>query len=179
MSTELGPFYDGAVHPLVTPEDLMTILGLSVLAAFGGARAGRTLLLSLSLAWCVGAFTAYSIAEVDCQVPLLTAALLLLLGVTGLFKASPPTWLLGAAGGVIGLIRGAMNGGSARAQDGEWLCVVGIVTSVFVLAALLAGLTVVLEQRRVTIVLRVAASWIAASGLLMLGWELRGLATAT
>lgn len=173
VSTELGPFYDGAAHPVVTPEDLLTTLALAVLAAYGGPKAGRRLVVSLFSGWSIGVVAAFAIARDEWQPPLATAVLLLLLGVTGLLKARVPADLLAAGGGAIGLMRGVMNGSAARAADGQWLSVVGIATGVFVLVALLTGLTMLLEKRGGSVALRVGGSWIAAIGLLLLGWELR------
>ena len=48
-------------------------------------------------------------------------------------------------------------------------------SAVVTAGAMAMGLTAGLEKRGWTIVLRVAASWIAAVGLLMLGWEVRGV----
>jgi hydrogenase/urease accessory protein HupE len=175
VSTDLGPFYDGVAHPLVTPEDLLTILGLAFLAAWGGPRAGRRLLVSLSGGWCIGLVAAFGFVQGEWQVPLATAALVLLLGVLGLLRAAVPEGVLATAAGIIGLMRGAMNGSGVGAVDGQWLSVLGIATSVFALVVLLTGLCVFLEKRGVSIVLRVGASWVAAIGLLMLGWELRTL----
>jgi len=46
----------------------------------------------------------------------------------------------------------------------------GIVASVFTLVALAAGLVVSLRQPWARIAVRVAGSWIAAVGVLMIGW---------
>jgi hydrogenase/urease accessory protein HupE len=174
VSTELGSFYDGAAHPLVTPEDLLTILGLAVLAAFRGPQAGRRVLIALTTGWCLGVSFAFGIAADEWQFRLATAGIVLALGLSGLLRLAVPTGALVLAGGIIGLMRGAMNGSAARVADGEWLSVMGIATGVFVLAALLSGFSLYLEKRGASIVLRIGASWIAAIGLLSLGWELQG-----
>jgi hypothetical protein len=173
VSTELGPFYDGAAHPVVTPEDLLTILALAVLAAFGGAYVGRRLLVSLVVGWTVGVAAAFGVAGGVWEAPLATAGVLLLLGVAGLLKARVSAGSLAAGGFAIGLMRGVLNGSAARVADGQWLSVLGIVAGVFVVAALLTGLSLWVAKRGGMVVLRVGGSWIAAIGLLMLGWELR------
>jgi hypothetical protein len=54
----------------------------------------------------------------------------------------------------------------------------GIVVGVFTLTALVTALVVPLRAARARVVVRVARSWIAAVGLLLLGWALRrGLRT--
>jgi urease accessory protein len=52
--------------------------------------------------------------------------------------------------------------------------VVGLALAVFVLIALAAAFVVQLRAHWARIAVRVAGSWIAASGLLLLGWAVRG-----
>src|SRR5664279_2478816 len=40
-STGLGPFYDGLIHFLMSPEDLVPVLALALLAGLRGASYGR------------------------------------------------------------------------------------------------------------------------------------------
>jgi hydrogenase/urease accessory protein HupE len=54
MNTGFGPFYDGLTHLFVTPEDLLPVIALSLLAGLRGPRFGRVVLLALPLAWLVG-----------------------------------------------------------------------------------------------------------------------------
>ncbi len=174
VSTELGPFYDGAAHPLVTPEDLLLILGFAVLAAFSGLGAGRRVLAVLACCWACGVLAGFGMARGEMEIPLAAGAVLILLGLMGALKLRLRAGLLAAVAGVLGLARGFMNGSSAQADDGVWLSAIGIATGVFLATALAMGLAAKLEKRRWTTLLRVAASWIAAIGLLMLGWELQG-----
>jgi hypothetical protein len=51
--------------------------------------------------------------------------------------------------------------------------VLGIVGAVFVVTALAAAAAVAWQSGWLRIAWRVAGSWIAASGLLLLGWSLR------
>ena len=74
---------------------------------------------------------------------------------------------------VLGLVNGGFNGIElARAHAGA-LPAAGVACALFVLVALLAGNLTSLRAPWSRIVLRVAGSWIAASGLFMLGWSLR------
>lgn len=173
VSTDLGPFYDGAAHPLVSPQDMLTILGLSILAAYGGAISGRRLVVSLTLAWAAGVCVGFAVVDGPLEFPIATSSVILLLGILGLFKLLVPSGVLISVSAFIGLARGVMNGSAARSADGQWLSVLGIVLGVFVLGALLTGGSKWLDDRRTAVVLRVIGSWIAAIGLLMLGWELR------
>ena len=51
--------------------------------------------------------------------------------------------------------------------------VLGIAVAVFVVVALLASLAVSLRMHWMRLAARVAGSWIAAVGLLMVGWTLK------
>ena len=53
------------------------------------------------------------------------------------------------------------------------VALLGLVFAVFVLVALAAAFVVRLRADWARIAVRVAGSWIAASGLLMLGWAVR------
>ena len=50
----------------------------------------------------------------------------------------------------------------------------GIVSAVFVALTLIAAFVVSLEPQWARVTVRVSGSWIAAIGLLMLGWSLQG-----
>jgi urease accessory protein len=175
VSTELGPFYDGAAHTLITPGDLLALTALAVLAALAGRAAGAALLVALTAAWAVGAAAGFGVAALDPALPLLAPVLLLALGLLGALAVRVHAVALAAGGALVGLALGVVNGVAARVEDGVWLTVLGMVTGVFVAASILLGAGVALERMGWAVVLRVAASWIAAIGLLMLGWEIRAL----
>ena len=54
------------------------------------------------------------------------------------------------------------------------LAAVGLAAAIFVLVVLVAALVVQLRAHWARVAVRVGGSWIAASGLLMLGWSMRG-----
>jgi hypothetical protein len=75
---------------------------------------------------------------------------------------------------VVGLLHGWLNGvGIAEAQR-EAMGLVGIGAVAFVVVALVSAFVVSLRPVWARIAIRVAGSWVAAIGLLMLGWSLRG-----
>ena len=72
-----------------------------------------------------------------------------------------------------GFFHGYLNGsGIHRFDDGAYFFL-GLALAVFVIAALFTSLVIALRRQWALIVVRVTGSWIAASGLLMLGWVLR------
>lgn len=74
---------------------------------------------------------------------------------------------------VLGLVHGSLNGGSLATTSAGITGVLGVACTIFVVAALIAGAVVSLHRSWARIVVRVAGSWIAAIGLLMLGWSVR------
>ena len=74
---------------------------------------------------------------------------------------------------LLGLAHGYLNG-SALAQPGLGaIGLLGIVVAVFTLVALAASFVVPLRAAWARVAVRVAGSWIAAIGLLLIGWAAR------
>jgi urease accessory protein len=170
-STGLGPVYDGLMHFLLSPEDVLPVLALAFFAGQRGAAHGRRVLFILPGAWLLGGFL--GLAMTAAHGTTLTFISFLLLG--GLLAADarisiPAITVLTS---LIGLFHGYLNGaGMGRATDGA-LALLGLVFAVFVLVALAASFVVSMRHPWARITVRVAGSWIAASGLLMLGWAAR------
>ena len=74
---------------------------------------------------------------------------------------------------VLGLLHGYLNGAAMSQAKLGALGLVGIVTALFVAVTLVAALVVALRAPWARIAVRVAGSWIAAIGLLLLGWSFR------
>jgi hydrogenase/urease accessory protein HupE len=51
VNSGLGPFYDGALHLLLSPGDLLGLLAAALLAGLRGPRAGRLTVMVLPVAW--------------------------------------------------------------------------------------------------------------------------------
>ena len=172
VNTGLGPFYDGVSHFALTPEDVLPALALALLAGQRGSRAGRLALFALSLAWFLGSLGGLALPAMS-DSPAVTAVSFLALG--GLVATEArlrPEWVAGLAV-VVGLLHGYLNGAAmAQAKLGA-LGVLGIVSTLFAVVALSAALVVSIRAPWGRIAVRVAGSWIAAIGLLLLGWSLR------
>ncbi|MCU0788127.1 MAG: HupE/UreJ family protein [Verrucomicrobia bacterium] len=174
VSTGFGPFYDGISHFLVSPDEWLGVVGLSLLAGLGGARCGRLTLLTIPLAWFAGGLLgAISLRETSAEA--VTGFSLLTIG---LLVALDRRWPLGAvlgAAGMFGVMHGFFNGTTAGQTRLGVTGLLGIAASVFVVVALLSASTVSLSNRPpwTRVMVRVAGSWIAAVGLLMAGWALR------
>ena len=173
VTTGLGPFYDGIGHLLASPDDLVPVLAMALLAGLGGTTSGRRALFVLPLAWTAGGLGGYWLHG-----PLLrgtpTAVSFMALGILiASGRRLSPALIAGLAAG-LGLVHGWLNGAAIAVAGREALGLAGIATGVFVLVALGAAFVVSLRKPWTRIAVRVAGSWIAATGLLMLGWKLSG-----
>jgi len=173
MTTGLGPFYDGIAHFFTTPEDLLPVLALSLVAGLRGPRCGRAALFALPPAWIVGTVSGRLFAP-HWAWPVFSAVLTIVLG--ALAAADRPLPATAAAGLAValGLWNGAWNGIElARAGAGALGNSLGVACAIFAVVAILAALVASLRLAWTRIAVRVAGSWIAAAALFMLGWSLR------
>jgi hydrogenase/urease accessory protein HupE len=171
-TTGMGPFYDGLMHFLMSPEDIVPVLALALLAGLRGASYGRRALFTLPVAWLLGGLAGLS-AITTTPHPFIAAAWFLLLG--GLLAADAKVSLrvTTALAALLGLYHGYLNGIGMGLFNTATVALLGLVFAVFVLIALAAAFVVRLRAHWARIAVRVAGSWIAASGLLMLGWAVR------
>ncbi len=170
-STGMGPVYDGLLHFLLSPEDILSVLALALLAGRRGAEHGRRALFVLPGAWLAGGLLGLTVTAP--RGGALTFVSFLLLG--GLLAADVklPLRATTALAGLIGLFHGYLNGaGMGRPAEGA-LALLGLVIAVFIVVALASSFAVSLRQLWARIAVRVVGSWIVASGLLMFGWAIR------
>ena len=171
-TTGMGPFYDGLMHFLMSPEDIVPVLALALWSGLRGAAYGRRALFTLPVAWMVGAFAGLSVVTPVTH-PIIAAVWFLLLG--GLLAADAKLSLhvATALAALLGLYHGYLNGMGMGQPMSAVVVLLGLVFAIFVLVALAAAFVVRLHAQWARIAVRVAGSWIAASGLLMLGWAVR------
>lgn len=171
VTTGLGPVYDGIGHLLLTPEDLVPILALALYAGLRGARAGRLALFVLPLSWMLGGLLALRLGSATtAPVPALS---FILLGLLVAIDVRLPDGAVAALSGCLGLVHGFLNGPALAGTGPGALGLLGIAAVAFVFVALASALVVSLKNPAARIAVRVAGSWIAAIGLLLLGWTLR------
>lgn len=171
IETGLGPVYDGIAHFALTPEDLIPALALAMLAGLRSRDHARRAIFALPLAWLLGGLLGAA-ARISMPDSLSWVPLLVLGGLVAA-DLRLPVAATTAIAIAVGLFLGLANG-YAMAQAGLGVRgVVGIVGAVFVVTTLGAACTAAWHSGWLRIAWRVAGSWIAASGLLLLGWSLR------
>ena len=169
-STGLGPIYDGAVHVFQSPEDLVAVLGIALLAGLRGARHGRSALLILPASWLLGGLG--GIVAGSGGGTSATVASFVVLGVLTATDARLSSTMFTALAVSLGLVHGYLNGAGMGALGAGAQALIGVAAVVFVLLALVTAFVIQQRQPWSRIAVRVLGSWIAASGLLMLGWAL-------
>jgi len=174
VTTGLGPLYDGLLHFALTPEDLVPVLALAFLAGLRGVTHGRRALFVLPATWLLGGVIGLTVhGGVS---PGWTAVSFVLLGGLVALDARLPLGATTLLAALLGLGHGYLNG-SALAQPGLGAVgLLGIIVAVFTLVALAASFVVPLRAVWARLVVRVTGSWIAAIGLLLIGWAIRSRA---
>jgi len=173
MNTGFGPFYDGLTHLFVTPEDLLPVIALALLAGLRGPRFGRAVLFALPAAWLVGSAAGLLLAP---QVTLPVAETIVTIALGALLAASCPLPIAAVVGLAIllGLLHGSLNGSELpKTTSYGQISAAGVAVALFVVVSLLAGQAASVRVPWTRVAVRVAGSWIVAIGLLMLGWAMR------
>ena len=173
VNTGIGPVYDGIAHLFVSFEDLLPLIAMALLAGLNGPLAGRRALFALPLVWLLGGWAGAGSPSAALPVSPATLSLLLLgILVAADFRLAPTTVTVVAL--LLGLAHGWHNGVAIAGAGLPATSLLGTAGAVFVVVALVAALVVALRRPWTRIAARVTGSWIAASGLLLLGWTLSG-----
>jgi hydrogenase/urease accessory protein HupE len=175
VTTGLGPIYDGISHVLMSPDDLVPVLAMGLLAGLNGPVAGRWTLFALTGAWLLGGIAGFLAGHALVPAALTAASFLVLGGLTAVDRRLSPT-VVTALAIALGLVHGWLNGVGIAESQREALALAGVGSAIFVVVAIVSAFVVSLRVAWMRIAVRVAGSWVAAIGLLMLGWSLRGVA---
>ncbi len=173
VNSGLGPFYDGALHLLLSPADLLGLVALALLAGLRGASAGRLAVIALPAAWLFAGAIGMSLAVMP-ELRWLSMAFLTILGLLVAIDARLSPAFVAAIAALYGALHGLLNGSALAVAGAGAVSLLGIAVTVFLLALLAAAAVVPLRALRARVVVRVAGSWVAAVGVLMLGWLVQG-----
>jgi hydrogenase/urease accessory protein HupE len=173
ITTGLGPFYDGISHAIVSPDDLVPMIAIAMLAGLAGRVAARSALFGLTGGWFLGGMLGL-FATVP-RIPQATTivSFMVLGSLTAMDRRVPLRLLVGLAVAV-GFLHGWLNGVGLAEVQGAAIGLAGTAIAAFVVVAIVSAQVVRLQAPWTRIAVRVAGSWVAAIGLLMLGWTLRG-----
>jgi urease accessory protein len=173
VNTGFGPILDGVSHLFLSFDDLLPVVAMALLAGLNGPAAGRRALFTLPIAWLAGGIAGY-LAGVAFLPAGITSLSLLVLGILTAADRKLTPLVVTVLAAALGLLHGWLNGASIAAAGREAIGLAGMVGAIFVLVALIAAPVASLRVPWARVAVRVAGSWIAAIGLLLLGWTLSG-----
>lgn len=172
VNTGLGPVYDDITHLFITPEDLLTAITLALYCGLLGASASRLGMFVFPVVWCIGGFIGLH-TTFDSSLPV-AAFSFVLLGVLVAADTALPRRYLVVLIVLVGLVHGIFNGQALQAGPAE-RGLIGTICALFILMTLASAGVVALKPEWTRIAVRVLGSWVSASGILLLGWHLRGV----
>jgi hypothetical protein len=180
--TGLGPVYDGAGHWFSSPEDIIPVLALAILAGLRGPAAGRCTLILLPPAWLIGGWAGLAVTTPpEFSRPALSAIVAVTFLVPGILALSDlpiPTAAIAAIAILLGLVHGVLDAFGLRAEGLTTtvgiLQFLGMAIATFLFITLFAALVISLRWPWTRIAARVLGSWITAAGIFLLGWSING-----
>jgi hydrogenase/urease accessory protein HupE len=163
-SEAFGPFNDGLTHLFVTPEDLLPVIAIALLAGLRGPRFGRAVLFVLPIAWLIGSAFGSLLAPAI-TLPLPETILTIALGILLATDSRLPLTSVASLAILLGLFHGLLNGSDLpKTPSSSQIFAAGVGTALFITASLLAGqgASVQLPWGRVTIRVAGVGSWPSA-----------------
>lgn len=173
VNSGLGPFYDGALHLLLSPGDLLGVVAAALLAGLRGARAGRLAVIVLPAAWLLAGLIGWSL-PITLELPWLSVISIVVLGALVAADLTLPAAAVAVLAGLYGALQGLLDGSALAAAAAELSSLAGVVAAVALLALLGSAAVVAIRAGWARIAVRVGGSWVAAVGMLMLGWLVQG-----
>ena len=176
VASRLGDFYTGALHPLTDLQDLILWTAMGVLAGSLGTSRGRWLMLLFPLGLLAGLVLTRAFGIVSAG-PAANAGTILVLGLLLAAEARIPTALLCSIAFGLAVMRGAANAGDLGPETNRLLFAAGLACAGY--AAITLTMAVTLAFRRPEagasmawrgIAIRAFGGWIAAIGLMMVGF---------
>lgn len=170
----MGPVYDGISHFGLSPEDFLPVIAFGFFAGFCGKAQARWSLFALISSWIAGGCAAMEGAALaPLSASIATAAIFLAVGgLLSFNRPLPPAWCAGIAA-LLGALRGLGDLSGVSAGFAHFLALTGMAASVFVVFALAVSITLPLQRLWMIVAARVGGSWLAALGLLLVGWIVR------
>jgi len=176
-SPQAGAFYAGLIHPLTAPEHVLPMVALGLLAGQHGLNKGQGVLLAFTIALAAGAGLAPNGSALS-WIPPLNIGSLVLIG--GLVAAAwrLPTGLLYALALLFGATHGYANGAALPLDLSTPIFILGLVAAALLTTgygSVVADALLRLKPTWPQVAVRVAGSWVAAVGILVLGMGGRSL----
>ncbi len=162
----IGHFYSGALHPFVVPAQLMALIALGMLLGQRGIARLWGVVLAFAAATGLGLLATAPAGAPDTDLWLLLCSLLTALMIA-LARPVPRLWLaVGAA--AIGLLAGLGSSPDGLAGGARWGSLAGTWVGCVLCVLWMATVTEAAVRPWLKVAVRVVASWLAASAMLVL-----------
>jgi urease accessory protein len=178
VASRLGDLYAGALHPLTDLQDIILWGAMGVLGGTLGAARGRWLVLVFPLGLLAGLALEQHF-EITSTGPTVDAGIILALGLLLATAVRIPTVALCALAFALALIRGIANATDLGPETDRLLFAAGLAGSGYAVITLVTALVLAfrgadtgasISWRKIT--LQALGGWIAAIGLMMVGYGL-------
>jgi urease accessory protein len=176
VAARLGDFYAGAFHLLTDLQDLILWIAMGLLAGSLGAARGRWLVLVFPLGLLAGSVLG-QLSGVVWARPAADAGMILALGLLLVAAIRLPATLLCAIAFALAMIRGAANASDLAPETDRLLFAAGLACAGYAAITLIMALTLAFRRSDAGpslawrgIAIRAFGGWIAAIGLMMVGF---------
>jgi urease accessory protein len=170
-----GPFFAGLKHFFLSLDDVLAAAGLGLIAGLRGSPLAGRALGAFSGAWLVAGMGGIlsGVAETTSMIP--SGGSLMVLGIFAALDRPLTSTFVVALAVLTGGLHGLLNGFALHPAGFSSAVVqlTGIGVAVFFVVLYVVSLLDLWKKPWIRIVARVLGSWIAASGLLLIGWSLR------
>jgi hydrogenase/urease accessory protein HupE len=170
-----GPFFGGLKHFFVSLNDVLAAVGIGLVAGLRGSPIATRALLAFSGAWVVAGLGGIFSGVPEVTNPIPSGVALLLVGILAGLDRPFSSPLVVALAILMGGLHGLLNGFALHPAglSSALFQLAGISIAAFFSVLYIISLLDLWNRAWIRIVARVLGSWIAASGLLLLGWSLR------
>lgn len=175
VNSGLGPFYDGSLHLLLSPGDLLGLIAIALLGGLHGPTTGRLVAMTLPLCWLLAGLIGMQLPAL-LDLPWLTMLAFATFGLLIAADVKLPPVVIGLLAALYAVLQGLQNGSALASIGAEMTALFGIVMTSLVIALLIAAAVVLLRTPWSRILIRVAGSWLVAVGVMMLAFLQLGAA---
>ena len=175
LSKRFGDFYGGLLHPITSLEIGLGFLGVALVVGQQGKAGARSMLGWFLVALFGGAVAASWLPTLESEIRITGLIATALLGISAAAALRFPAPLLALFGLLPGALYGLGNGLAMTTQTTGHLFVSGVLAGGLLAVTPAAAFVTTLHRRWQQTAIRVVGSWIAASGLLVISFHLRGL----
>ena len=169
VNSGLGPLYDGALHLILSPMDIVRLVALCLFAGAQGQGPARNLVTVAAIAWFVAGASAYAFGAAS-TFEITNAVSLFLLGGADAFDLKPQPLIAALVVAIFAALLGYQSGVGLRLDNADWVSLLGAAAVAVAVMLLATAFVVSATAFPMRIACRVLGSWASATGLLSIGW---------